>query len=96
MSMRIVARDHIKPECKEEALKLIQEMVECTRKEEGNISYQYYQDKNAPDYFAMIECWESEELAQKHMKSEHFCRIFPQLEKLFAEPSRVEVYTEVF
>jgi len=96
MTKRVVARDHIKPECREAALKLIQEMVECTRKEEGNISYNYCQDRNNPDYFAMIECWESDEASKKHSESEHFRRIFPQLKEMFAEPSRVEIYTEVF
>ena len=44
----------------------------------------------------MIECWESDEASKKHTESEHFTRIFPQLKEMFAEPSRVEIYTEVF
>lgn len=95
MAIRVVARDHIKPECIEEALKLVREMVECTHKEEGNISYDYYQDVNSPEFFAMIECWESEEVLQKHMQSEHFCRLIPQLGAMAAEPTRIEVYKEV-
>lgn len=96
MSIRVVARDHMKPECKEEAMVLLKEMVELTRKEEGCISYQYCQDKNDPDCFAMLECWESEEALKKHMGSEHFCRIIPEVQKMTAEPSRLEVYQELF
>lgn len=96
MAIRVVARDHIRPECIEEAIKLVKELVECTHKEEGNISYEYYQDINAPEFFAMIECWESGEVLEKHMKSEHFCRIIPQLEKMTAEPSRIEIYKEAY
>ena len=96
MAIRVVARDHLKTECMEEALKLIKEMVELTRLEEGNISYEYYQDAQNPEYYAMIECWESEEILQKHMQSEHFQRIIPQLGSMTAEPSRLEVYKQVF
>ena len=95
MAFRVVARDHLKPECKEAAFKLLKEMIEITRKEEGNISYQYCQDLNHPDFYAMIECWESEEALHKHLHSEHFNRIIPQLGEMMAEPSRLEVYEEV-
>ena len=40
MAIRIVARDHMKPECKEEAFKLLEELIAATRKEPGNIAYQ--------------------------------------------------------
>ena len=94
MAVRVVARDHLKPECKEEAFKLLKELIEATRKEEGNISYQYCQDVNDPYYFAMIECWETEEALQAHLKSEHFTRIIPKLGGMYAEPGRLEVYKE--
>ena len=96
MSIRVVARDHFKPECLEEALKLLKEMVELTRKEEGCISYQLSQDVNSPEYYAMQECWASEEALKKHMQSEHFTRLIPQLGGLTSEPGRLEVYKEIF
>ena len=95
MSIRVVARDHLKPECKEEALKLVEELIAATRKEEGNISYNYCQDAKDPDYFAMIECWETEEALQAHLKSEHFTRIIPKLGEMLQEPGRLEVYREI-
>ena len=95
MAIRIVARDHIKPECKEEALALLKELVEATRKEPGNVMYQYCQDLKEPDFFVMLEAWEDDASMKSHMSSEHFTRIFPQLAKMMAEPSRLEVYKEV-
>ncbi len=95
MLIRVVARDHVKPECREEALKLVKELVEETRKEEGNIAYAFHQDINDPDFFAMIEEWESPQALQAHGNSEHFTRIIPQLGALMAEPTRIEVYTPV-
>lgn len=95
MSIRVVARDHVKPECTEEALKLIKEMVEITRTEKGNIAYTFNQDLKDPEFFAMIEEWECEECLQTHMESEHFKRIIPQLGAMMAEPSRLEVYKQI-
>lgn len=94
MSIRVVARDHMKPECKEEAYKLLKELIEATQKEPGNISYQYCQDIQNPEYYAMIECWETEEALQAHLHSEHFTRIIPRLGEMMAEPSRLEIYRE--
>lgn len=95
MAIRIVARDHFKAECVEDALKLLQELVAETRTERGNISYTYCQDMNVPNFFAMLECWESKESMAAHLKSEHFQRIMPQLSEMMAEPTRLEVYTEL-
>ena len=95
MSIRIVARDHLKPECREKANELLKELIECSRAEEGNIAYDYCQDVDHPEYYAMIEHWKDEEAVQKHMKSEHFTRIIPQLSEMAAEPGRMEVYRQV-
>ena len=95
MSIRVVARDHIKPECKEAALELLKELIAVTRTEPGNISYQFCEDCNAPDYYAMIEIWETEEALKTHMESEHFRRIIPELGEMVAEPTRIEVYSEL-
>jgi len=95
MAIRIVARDHFKAECVEDALPLLRELVAATRTEKGNISYTYCQDVNTPDVFAMLESWETEEAMKAHLASEHFTRIIPQLSAMMAEPTRLEVYTEV-
>lgn len=96
MAIRIVARDHFKAECVEDALVLLKELVAITRTEKGNISYTYCQDVKDPNSFAMLESWESQESMEAHLKSEHFLRIIPLLAEKLAEPSRLEVYTELF
>lgn len=96
MAIRIVARDHFKAECVEDALVLLRELVTVTRTEKGNISYTYCRDMSDSNSFAMIESWESKESMEAHLKSEHFQRIIPQLGEMLTEPSRLEVYTELF
>ena len=95
MAIRIVARDHFKTECVEDALKLIKELVSLTRTEKGNILYTYCQDTSTPDTFAMFEVWESQEAMASHLASEHFTRIIPQLAEKLAEPTRLETYNEL-
>ena len=95
MAIHIVARDHFKTECVDVALALIRELVAATRTEKGNISYTYCQDVNTPDTFAMLEVWESQEAMTAHLQSEHFTRILPQLTEKMAEPTRLEVYSEL-
>ncbi len=52
---------------KQEALKLI----EPTRKEDGCIEYQLFENKEDSGNLIFVETWESEDLLQKHLQSEH-------------------------
>lgn len=95
MSIKIVARDHVKPECKEEAFKLIEELIAKTKEEPGNISYVYCKDLKDPEYFAMIEEWKDKEAVEAHLHSEHFEYYVSKLMQMMAEPSRLEMYEEL-
>ena len=52
---------------KAELLKLI----DLTRAEKGCINYDLHQDNENPAHFFFYENWESRELWQKHMDSQH-------------------------
>jgi quinol monooxygenase YgiN len=52
---------------KAELLKLI----DFTRAEEGCINYDLHQDNENPTHFMFYENWESRELWQTHMESQH-------------------------
>lgn len=52
---------------KSELLKLI----DITRAEEGCINYDLHQDNENPEYFLFYENWESRELWQAHMGTQH-------------------------
>jgi quinol monooxygenase YgiN len=95
MTIRVVARDKFLPGKKEEALALFQELIEATRKEDGNISYILHEDLADPDSTAMIEAWETKEALDAHLQSAHFQRIIPQIGPLTAGPSRLEIYSEI-
>lgn len=70
-ALTIVARIEAKADkvdlVKSELLKLI----EPTRMEKGCIQYDLHQDDNKPELFIFFENWESRELLQAHLNSDH-------------------------
>ena len=89
------ARDYIRPECVDEYYKLIFELIDRTREEDGNISYTLYADKEHPGEHVLIEEWRDQESLDKHFKTEHFTGIVPKIQKLQSAPSVVNVYDKV-
>ncbi len=89
------ARDYIKPECVEEYYKLIFELIDRTREEEGNISYTLYADSEHPGEHVLIEEWKDNEVLEAHFRTEHFTTLVPEIAKLQVKPSVVNVYTKV-
>ena len=73
MELKIIASLTIKNE-KEEAniVKALHAVVDATRKEEGNISYELHQDATNPKTYVFIEVWKSQEAIDSHNRSAHF------------------------
>ena len=89
------ARDYIVPERVPEYLPLIRRLIAETVKEEGNISYTLYQDREHAGEFVLLEFWRNQESLDAHFQTPHFTTIVPQIAKFHAKPSVVNTYTEV-
>ncbi len=94
--IKVVAKSFAKPDKLDKILELSAEMVEKTVKEEGCIKYELFQDIKAPEVLVIIEEWESEEALSRHMASEHFRRIVPQLNELREKASEVNILKKFF
>ena len=94
--IKVVAKSFAKEGKLDRILELSKEMVEKTVKEGGCIKYELYQDTKDPKVLIIIEEWEDEEALNKHMASEHFRRIIPQLNELREKPSEVNLCGKVF
>lgn len=70
--LKIVAVITVKPENKEEVLTALREVVNATRKEEGNISYDLHQNIANPLEFTILEVWKSQDAIDLHNGSTHF------------------------
>ena len=58
-----------------EEVKLVEaakKMIAPTRAEKGCISYDLTHSQSDPSIYAFIEKWESKEILDAHMKTEHF------------------------
>lgn len=93
--VKVVAKNFAKKDTIDEIIKLCKELVQETRKEEGCIKYEMYQDENEPTILTMVEEWESRESLDNHMKSEHFQRIVPMLGKLMVRETDINVYNKL-
>jgi quinol monooxygenase YgiN len=71
-TLTIVASLTAKPEYKDDVLKAIKTVVDATRKETGNISYNVFEDVKNPLKFVFIEKWKSQAAIDSHNKSAHF------------------------
>ena len=95
MSIKIVAKHVLKEGSKGGIMAILEELVQKTRLEKGNISYGLYELTDNPNVVTMLEEWEGKEALDAHMKSEHFTRIIPQTGEFLAAPVAIEVYTQL-
>lgn len=93
--IKVVAKSFAKEGKLDRILELSKEMVEKTVKEEGCIKYELFQDMKDPKILIIIEEWEDEEALNKHMASEHFRRIIPQLNEMREKPSEMNLCSKV-
>lgn len=93
--VKVVARNFAQAEQVNKVIELYKELVEETRKEEGCIRYELYQDSADFTILTMLEEWESREALDLHMKSEHFIRIVPQLKPFMRQPTELNIYSKL-
>lgn len=92
--IKVVAKSVVKKEKIEEYKEMVNELIEKTRNENKNISYELYQDVDNPQVITFIEEWKDQQGLEKHMNSDHFEKIVSQLNEL-RETSEVNVYKKV-
>ncbi|CAM5313203.1 putative quinol monooxygenase [Streptomyces aurantiogriseus] len=92
-SIRIVAEVTAHAGQAEELWRNLAELVEPTRKEAGNISYDILQDLDNPDHFLFYEEWESREFFERHLESPHVVDYGRVTRHLIAIPVRISLCT---
>jgi quinol monooxygenase YgiN len=70
--LKIVATIVAKPQFQDELLKVFHAVVDETRKEDGNVSYELHQDINNPLKYIILEVWKSQDAINLHNESAHF------------------------
>ncbi|NDV68264.1 putative quinol monooxygenase [Dysgonomonas sp. 25] len=78
--LKIIAVITAKEEYKNDIVKALHAVVDGTRKEEGNISYDLHQDMKNPLRYIFIEVWKSQEAINSHNQSAHFQQFVKAIE----------------
>ncbi|WP_018923103.1 putative quinol monooxygenase [Salsuginibacillus kocurii] len=90
----IHAHMKVKSENREEFLERVQSLIKESQAEEGNISYDLYEDVSEPNKFVMLEEWRDEDAVEYHFQTPHFAHFGDIAENLLEgapEVKRFEV-----
>jgi quinol monooxygenase YgiN len=78
--LKIIAVIVVKPAHQKELEKICQAVVDGTRKEEGNVSYELHQDVKNPLKYIILEVWKSQAAIDTHNETEHFKKFVKDIE----------------
>ena len=78
--LKVIAQDFIRLDAIETVLPLYRELVELTRAEPLNISYELCVDREDPGHFIFLEEWPDRAALDEHCATEHFRRLVPQID----------------
>jgi len=93
--IKVIAKHFVKEEKVDKVLDLAKDLVEQTLKENGCINYAMYQDQENKKLLVMVEEWNTKEALDKHMVSEHFKRIVPQINELLEKKPEISILRKV-
>ncbi len=91
----VVAKSILKEGKAEEFKNLTKELIEETRKENGCIEYNLYEDMENVNLLTFVEKWEDMACLKAHFEAPHFKKIIPQLGDL-RDGSELNIYKEAF
>ncbi|MDD3071820.1 MAG: putative quinol monooxygenase [Methanoculleus horonobensis] len=91
----IVARCRVKPEKTDDFMKIALDLVEASRSEAGNVSYDLYADLADPAKFTFIETWKDRAAIDAHNETPHFRGFGERAGPLFAGPLDIALYRKV-
>lgn len=76
----------------DEVKKLGTELVNASRSDNGNVSYDLFLSATRPLVMMFCETWKDEEVLKAHMASEHFTRLVPEIEALTKSGLKLEKF----
>lgn len=93
--IRVIATFDLKPEAKEQAMPLFEELISLTRKEEGCAGYDLIKSASGNNQLVLLEGWENQAVLDTHSASEHFTRIVPQLVAMCITAPSIEAFEQI-
>lgn len=90
----IIAMFELKPECVDTFKALAAECIEASRKEEGNVSYNFYTGKEDKNKYFFVEVWKDDYAIAAHNASAHFQKFAGAFMPMLAKAPVIEQTVE--
>ncbi|GGR08537.1 putative quinol monooxygenase [Streptomyces netropsis] len=68
----IVVKFTVRPERSDEWLTLVDDFTQATRREPGNVFYEWSKSVDDPHQFVLVEAFKDAQAGEEHVNSEHF------------------------
>jgi len=94
-TLRVVARLIALPDQVESLQKVLSNLVEPTRQEDGCLKYELLQNKTDPTDFTFVEEWTTEAALETHLASKHIQTAINQLDGLIAAEPDIRRYNQI-
>lgn len=86
------AKMQIQASARELFLSEIQTLIAASRAEEGNVSYDLFEDTEQANTFMMMEVWNDKEAIATHNASSHFQAFTGKAPQFMAAPLGIQAY----
>jgi quinol monooxygenase YgiN len=90
----IIAKNTVKQGTAEAFKEAAKPLIEGSRAEEGNISYDLFEDVANPNVLTFVERWKDEAAIKMHNASAHFTQAIPKLSAFAAADMDVITYRQ--
>ncbi|MCM3738374.1 antibiotic biosynthesis monooxygenase [Bacillus cytotoxicus] len=70
----------------------IQPLIQGSREENGNVSYDLYKDTEKENVYTMVEVWQDAEAVASHNTSEHFASFVERANQFLTAPLDIKVF----
>lgn len=85
---KVVPKDD---EAKNQIIAFSKDLIENSKAEDGNVDYNLYEN-TSEDSLMFVEQWDSIEILQKHMQTDHFIKFGQNIDGLVASELGINVF----
>ncbi|MDP9844238.1 putative quinol monooxygenase [Streptosporangium lutulentum] len=85
----IVVKFAVRPERSDDWLSLVDDFTQATRREPGNIFFEWSKSVDTPDEFVLVEAFASSAAGETHVSSEHFKTAMAWMPKVIAKTPQI-------
>ena len=93
--IKVVAKHVVDVAKIDEFVEMGRKVVAASQQDAGNVYYTLNRDVKNPSVYTILEAWESMEVLEAHMQTEHFKTYVPLMSALLAEEPVLDIYEEV-